>query len=271
MHTEGMQGMDVSDFGGWDPSFTRRAITAAKPIGKRWFRWRVHGLDTFPTGGGALVVSNHSGGIFTADTLILATALYDRFGYHRPVLTLGHTMLFQGPQGRWLSRIGLIHAERSVANNALRSGAVVLVFPGGIYDAYRPTARADVVDFNGRTGYVRTAVESRVPIVPVVSTGGQQSQLFLTRGTWLAKRLGLTRFRSDILPITFGFPFGLSAILPVNMPLPTKIVTQVLAPINVVDQFGDDPDVHEVDAHVRDMMQTALRDLERQRRWPIIG
>jgi 1-acyl-sn-glycerol-3-phosphate acyltransferase len=145
------------------------------------------------------------------------------------------------------------------------------VFPGGIYDAYRPTARADVVDFNGRTGYVRTAVESQVPIVPVVSTGGQQSQLFLTRGTWLAKRLGLTRFRSDILPITFGFPFGLSAILPVNMPLPTKIVTQVLAPINVVEQFGDDPDVHEVDAHVRDMMQTALRDLERQRRWPIIG
>ena len=48
MHAEGTQGMDVSDFGGWDPSFTRRAITAAKPIGKRWFRWRVDGLEPFP-------------------------------------------------------------------------------------------------------------------------------------------------------------------------------------------------------------------------------
>ena len=84
----------------------------------------------------------------------------------------------------------------------------------------------------------------------MVSTGGQESQLFLTRGTWLAKRLGLSRFRSDILPITVGFPFGLSAVVPFNIPLPTKIVTQVLAPMDIAAQFGDDPDIEAVDAHV---------------------
>ena len=84
------------------------------------------------------------------------------------------------------------------------------MFPGGIYDAYRPTLAQNVIDFNGRIGYVKTAIDAGVPIVPAVSIGGQESQLFLNRGTWLAKRLGLCRLRSDILPLTLGFPFGLS-------------------------------------------------------------
>ena len=37
----------------------------------------------------------------------------------------------------------------------------------------------------------------------------------------------------EILPLSFGFPFGLSVFFPPNVPLPTKIVTQVLEPIDV--------------------------------------
>ena len=255
----------------WDPELTRQLINAARPIGKRWFRWEVHGLESFPPDGGVLTVSNHSGGILTLDTLIFSTAFYDRFGYGRPVLTLGHDALFTGPIGNWMSRIGLIHADRSVATDAMQSGAVVLVFPGGIYDAYRPTFQENVIDFKGRTGYVTTALAAHAPIVPVVSIGGQQSQLFLTRGAWLARRLGLNRLRSDILPITVGFPFGLSAIVPVNIPLPTKIVTRVLPPIDIVAEFGEDPDIAEVDAHVRSVMQTALKELARRRHLPVLG
>jgi 1-acyl-sn-glycerol-3-phosphate acyltransferase len=255
----------------WDPGATRRMINAARPIGKRWFRWEVHGLESVPREGGALAVSNHSGGILTLDTLLFSTAFYDRFGYDRPVLTLGHNALFTGPLGDWMTRIGLIHADRAVAVGALQSGAVVLVFPGGIYDAYRPTRRENVIDFKGRTGYVATALAAKAPIVPVVSIGGQQSQLFLARGTWLAKRLGLNRFRSDILPITVGFPFGLSAVVPINIPLPTKIITQVLPPIDIVASFGQDPDLAVVDAHVRSVMQTALDELARRRRLPVLG
>jgi 1-acyl-sn-glycerol-3-phosphate acyltransferase len=129
----------------------------------------------------------------------------------------------------------------------------------------------NVIDFNGRVGYVRTAIAARVPIVPTVSIGGQESQLFLNRGTWLAKRLGLKRLRSDILPVTVGFPFGLSVLVPVNVPLPTKIVAEVLEPIDVIAQFGEDPDVKKVDAHVRSVMQQALDRLARQRRLPILG
>jgi 1-acyl-sn-glycerol-3-phosphate acyltransferase len=133
----------------------------------------------------------------------------------------------------------------------------------------------NVVDFDGRKGYVRTAIEAGVPIVPTVSIGGQENQLYLTRGTELAKRLGpLTRaLRIKILPISIGFPFGLSVagILPPNFPLPTKIVTQVLEPIDIVAQFGENPDIADVDAHVRDVMQCALDRLGRERRLPILG
>ncbi|TDH24111.1 glycerol acyltransferase, partial [Mycobacteroides franklinii] len=134
-----------------------------------------------------------------------------------------------------------------------------------------PTLRENVIDFDGRTGYVRTAIAAGVPIVPVVSIGAQETQLFVTRGNWLAKRLGLTRARMDILPVSIGFPFGVSVIFPPNMPLPSKVVTEVLEPIDVVAQFGQDPDVKEVDAHVRGVMQEALNGLARQRRFPVLG
>jgi 1-acyl-sn-glycerol-3-phosphate acyltransferase len=255
----------------WDPGFTERLVNVAGPIAQRWFRFEVRGLKSLPPNGGALVVSNHSGGMLTPDVLIFAAAFYGRFGYDRALYTLGHDGMFAGPMAGWLARLGVIHASTANAANALRSGGIVLVFPGGIYDAYRPTLAENVVDFNGRTGYVRSAMDAGVPIVPAVSIGGQESQLFLTRGTWLAKRLGLSRWRSDILPVTLGFPFGLSVIMPPNLPLPTKIVTDVLAPIDIVAQFGDEPQIAEVDAHIRSVMQGALDRLARERRFPVLG
>jgi 1-acyl-sn-glycerol-3-phosphate acyltransferase len=263
--------IDVSDISTWNPGLTERLINAVRPVSKGWFRWEVRGLESFPAEGGALVVSNHSGGMLTPDVLIYASAFYDQFGYDRPLYTLGHDALFVGPLADIMRRIGVIRAHRDTAMSALSSGGVVLVFPGGVYDSYRPTLAENVIDFNGRTGYVRLALDADVPIVPAVSIGGQESQLFLTRGSWLAKRLGLERLRADILPVTLGVPFGLSALVPVNIPLPTKLVYQVLQPIHVTDRFGDDADIDQVDAHIRSTMQFALDQLARERRFPLLG
>lgn len=151
------------------------------------------------------------------------------------------------------------------------------MFPGGDRDAYRPSSAENKIIFGGRTGYVTTALEAGVPIVPTVSIGAQESQLFLTRGTGLSHALGLSKLgqklgRSDILPITFGFPFGLSILtMPINFPLPTKIVTEVLKPIDIVAEFGADPDVEKVDRRIRWVMQTVLNRMARRRRFPIIG
>jgi 1-acyl-sn-glycerol-3-phosphate acyltransferase len=228
-------------------------------------------MESVPPTGGALIVSNHSGGMLTPDVLIYASAFYERFGHDRALHVLGHDALFVGPLGDLTRRIGLIRAHRDAAISALRGGDVVLVFPGGVYDAYRPTVAENVIDFNGRTGYVRLARDAEVPIVPAVSIGGQESQWFLTRGSWLARHLGLNRFRSDILPVTVGFPFGLSALLPINIPLPTKIVYRLLEPVDVRSAQGDDAEIDRADSLVRSKMQAALDELARTRRFPVLG
>src|SRR5271154_6541126 len=213
----------------WDPGLTERVMGWLRPLIKGYHRAEVRGLESFPPGG-ALVVANHSGGLFAMDVPVFATGFYEQFGYERPVYTLSHDVIFTGPTGEFFRRTGFIRATHENADEALRGGGVVVVFPGGDYDVYRPSSSANKIDFGGRTGYVRAALNAGVPIVPSVSIGGQENQLFLSRGEWLAKKVRIDKLmRTKFLPLSFGFPFGLSMVLPVNLPLPTKIVTQVLA------------------------------------------
>ena len=264
-------GFDDSDLAKWDPGFVEQAGKFLMPFAKFWFRAEVRGLERVPLAGGALLVGNHSGGAVTPDVMVLAPAFYEKLGYDRPLYTLAHYGLFKTPLADTLRRLGVIGASRDNAAMALHSGGLVLVFPGGDYDAYRPTFAQNKIDFNGRKGYVRAAIEAGVPIVPTVSIGGQETQLFLTRGAQLAKLLRLHRIRMDILPVGFGFPFGLTSTIPANFPLPSKIVTELLEPLDVLGLFGEDPDVDEVDHHVRGVMQSALDKLARQRRFPVLG
>jgi len=254
----------------WDPVLTERVVGLLRPVVKRYFRSEVRGLSRIPAGG-SLLVSNHSGGMMSTDPPCFAVDFYDEFGYARPLLTLSHDVHSRGPTRQFFLRTGFIPANPENAARALASDALVIVFPGGDFDAMRPTSKRNVIDFNGRTGYVRAAIEAGVPIVPMVSIGGQETQLFLSRGTWLAKRLGLKeRLRSDLAPVSFGFPFGLT-LGGINFPLPAKHVTQVLAPIDIRERFGESPDVDEVDGHVRAVMQTALSALAARRRLPVVG
>ncbi len=259
----------------WDRDLTRRVVDLTRLIVKTYFRSRVMGLENIPAGP-SLMVSNHSGGMVTFDLSVIAVDYYKAFGYDRPLYVLAHDNFFRGPVADFFERTGVIRATPEHAAAALATGAPVLVFPGGDYDVYRPTLRENVIDFGGRTGYVTTAIEAGVPIVPAVSIGRQENQFYLTRGTWLARALRLTAlerklFRTNILPISIGFPFGVSVLLPINMPLPTKIVTQILPPIDIAAEFGDDTGVRRVDECVRAAMQQGIDELATKRHFPIIG
>ncbi len=263
------------DVGRWDPVLTRRVVDLLRPVLKFYHRSEVLGLERIPSGR-CLLVGNHSGGLLTPDFAIFAVDYYRRFGYGRPLYTLGHDSMYHGPAADLLPRLGVIRASPANAAAALATDSAVVVFPGGDMEVYRPTPQENIIDFAGHTGYVETAVAARAPIVPVVSIGGQENQIFLSRGKWLTRALRLDRWerrvlRTDILPVTFGFPFGLSVLIPVNMPLPTKIVCQVLDPIDVVAQWGPDPDPDKVDGRIRREMQAELDRLARRRRLPIIG
>jgi 1-acyl-sn-glycerol-3-phosphate acyltransferase len=261
---------DSPEIAKFDPVLVKRLMAGLRPAVKGWLRSEVRGLERIPPGG-VLLVSNHSGGALPTDMPVFACDFYQKFGFGRPLYGLAHDVILSGPTSGLMRRLGLIRANRANAASALRSGGAVMVFPGGDYDAYRPTWRQNTINFRGRMGYIRTAIETGVPIVPMVSIGGQEGQLYLSRGMWLAKKLGIKeRMRTDILPISLGLPFGL-ALIPLNLPLPTKVVTKVLDPIDIGAAFGEDPDVEAVDAHVRSVMQEALNDLAAQRRFPILG
>ena len=110
-------------------------------------------------------------------------------------------------------------------------------------------------------------------IVPVVSIGGQETALFLTRGQRLAHALRLDRrFRLKVLPVSLALPWGLDVgDLFGHIALPAKITVKVLEPIDLRERFGADPDVDAVYESVTAVMQRALDELAAERRWPVIG
>jgi hypothetical protein len=56
-----------------------------------------------------------------------------------------------------------------------------------------------------------------------------------------------------------------------HIPLPSKIVVEALPAIHLREEFGPDPDVDEVYAHVVRLMQETLDALAAERRLPVIG
>jgi 1-acyl-sn-glycerol-3-phosphate acyltransferase len=81
----------------------------------------------------------------------------------------------------------------------------VLVYLGGDYETFRPSWHGDQIEFGGRQGFVRLALDENVPIVPVVAIGGQETALFLTRGERAAKLLRLDKLaRIKVLPVSIG-------------------------------------------------------------------
>ena len=108
---------------------------------------------------------------------------------------------------------------------------------------HRPTWERNKVDFAGRKGFVRLALEADVPIVPVVSIGGQETALFLSHGGVWREPCGVDRtLRLKVMPISLALPWGLNVgDLLGHIPLPAKITVEVLAPIDVRERVRRRP------------------------------
>ena len=104
---------EISAITKWDPELTKRVVGVLRPIAKRYFRSEVRDLGRIPVGG-ALLVSNHSGGSTTTDLPIFAVDFYDRFGYDRPLYTLSHDMLSVGPTKKIFRQLGGFNGAQNV-------------------------------------------------------------------------------------------------------------------------------------------------------------
>jgi 1-acyl-sn-glycerol-3-phosphate acyltransferase len=264
----GLPGDDPDD---WDPEYIRRTLPILGTIFRTYFRGEVHGLDRIPDGP-ALLVGNHSGGTMIADTFVFTSCFYERFGPERRFHQLAHDVAARLP-GLGIRPWGTLRASHDNARKAFSKGAPVLVYPGGDWETFRPSWHTDRIEFADRKGFIHLACEQNVPIVPVVSIGGQETALFLTRGRRAAKLIGLDRAaRIKVLPVSVGPPFGISVLdLPPRLPLPAKIEIEVLEPIELRERFGEHPDPDEVYDEVTDEMQEALSSLSSDRTVPVIG
>jgi 1-acyl-sn-glycerol-3-phosphate acyltransferase len=256
-----------------DPDYIRETLPRMWLLASLYFRGEVRGLGNVPDEGPVLLVGNHSGGNLTPDTTVFSLAFHAYFGVERPFHQLAHNLVLSMPGLGFLRKYGTVAASPANARKALRSGAAVLVYPGGDREVHRPSWQSGRVDFGNRKGYVRLALEEDVPIVPVVAIGGQETALFLSQGEWLAKLLLLDKLlRLKVLPISLGPPWGLNiGDMLGHIPLPSKIVVEVLPPIRLREEFGEDPDVDEIHAHVTALMQDTLDALASERRFPVIG
>jgi 1-acyl-sn-glycerol-3-phosphate acyltransferase len=264
--------LDGDDIDAWDPEYIRRLLPLWRAVLGNYFRAEVRGLDNVPDSGPALLVGNHSGGIYIADTFVLATEFYKHFGPERRFHQLAHDVAARLP-ATGLSRWGTVAASHENARRAFDRGAPVLVYPGGDFETFRPSWHSDRVEFGGRKGFIKLALERGVPVVPVVAIGGQETALFATRGERAAEVTGWAkRTRIKVLPVTFGPPFGVTVLdLPGRIPLPSKITIEVQPPIDLSERFGADPDPERVYEEITGEMQDTLSELQDERTLPIVG
>ncbi len=257
-----------------DPEYIERSLPAIRAWSDLYFRAEVEGLDEIPAAEPVLLVGNHSGGTLIADTFVFSQHFYDHFGPLRRFHQLAHDLVFQVPGVRAsLSRFGTVPANPGNMRRALERNAALLVYPGGDHETYRPTWEQDTIDFAGRTGFVKLALELGTPIVPVVAIGGQETALFLGRGQRISRALGLDRaLRLKVFPVQLAPPLGVTLLdLPLRVPLPSKIKIRVLPRIDLREELGEDAEPQDAYDLVTGRMQDALSELSDERTLPVVG
>lgn len=266
------RGLPAGDIDEWDPAYVRRTLPVMGKVFQAYFRGEVRGLENIPAEGPVLIVGNHSGGTMIADTFVFTTRFYEHFGPERRFHQLAHDIAARMP-GLGIRPYGTVRASHENAMRAFELGAAVLVYPGGDYETFRPSWHSDRIEFGGRQGFIKLALEAGVPIVPLVSIGGQETGLFLTRGQRVAKALKLDqKARLKVLPVSFGPPFGVNLLdLPLRLPIPAKVTIEVLPPVDLEQSFGPDPDPEDVYDKLTGDMQTALTTLQDERTLPVLG
>jgi 1-acyl-sn-glycerol-3-phosphate acyltransferase len=241
----------------------------------RYFRMEMAGWDRLPPPP-ALLIGVHASGMLPIDAYAFGYQWIRHFPHSRPLHGTAHDFLMAMPGiGHYLRALGTVPAGRESITAALGRGHDVVVYPGGDLDSMRPWAKRDEVVLAGRKGFVRQAIRSGVPIVPVATVGGPDTLPIISDGKRIAKLLGLKKLtRSEVFPLALGLPLGLAPGIIPQLPLPAKIRTEILDPITVsadTDRENDEAYVKRKYREVERALQGGVDRLARKRKFPIFG
>ncbi|RKI72558.1 acyltransferase [Corallococcus sp. AB049A] len=222
---------------------------------EQYWRVSVEGVDQVPRGA-SILVANHSGAL-PYDGLVMAQALQRE----RPDLLesrwLVEDQVFHAPMlGTLFNRLGAVRASPENALRLLDEHRPLVVFPEGYQGASKPFAERYRLKRFGRGGFVKLALRTGAPIVPVAIVGAEETSPLLGR-----------------LPGGFlGFP---SLPLTAPGPLPAKWTIRFGEPITMeglAPESADDlGEVQRLTERTRESIQGMLQALLRERRSVFTG
>jgi 1-acyl-sn-glycerol-3-phosphate acyltransferase len=245
------------------------------PLMDYYFRMEIEGWENIPDPP-VLLIGIHSGAPFVWDAWTVGAQWWRYFGPNRPLHGTAHDALMATPGIGWyFRRMGVLPAAPDSITAALAAGHDVALWPGGERDSLRPWTQRDEAVLAGRMGFIRLAIRSAVPIVPIATVGGPDSMPVLASGKRLAKVLQLDKVaRLKMFPIAFQAPWGISPALLPEVPLPTKIRTafQPAIEVDTDPERAEDQDyVERMYGEVESAIQEGMDALARRRRLPLFA
>ena len=204
---------DIDPFGR-DPACEEKVRPIFDFLYKKYWRITTHGLENIPTEGRGLLVSNHSGTLAYDGTMIRVAVQADHPA-GRDVRFLVEDFVYYLPfVGTFMYRCGGVRASRENAERLLNSDHLVAVFPEGVKGIGKYYSQRYHLQRFGRGGFIKLAIRTKSPIIPVAVIGAEEIHPILYKSTILAKPLGI-----PYIPITPTLPL----LGPLGfLPLPTK-------------------------------------------------
>lgn len=211
---------------GLDADTAKYAVMVCAFFHRMYFRAEVHGIEHVPAGR-VLLIANHSGQV-PIDGAIIGSALFLDADPPRLIRAMvekwSQTLPFVST---FFSRVGQVVGVPENARRLLEMDEALLVFPEGTRGISKPFSRRYQLEEFG-LGFMRLAIETRSPIVPVAVVGAEEQYINLGNLRWAARALGM--------PV---FPVVPQWIVPgAQMPLPTKYRLYFGEPM----RFRGDPD-----------------------------
>lgn len=195
-----------------------------------YFRVETQGIENVPSGR-VLLVANHSGQI-PLDGMMIGTALLTEGQPPRPLRSMVERWVPSLPHvSRLFARLGQVLGTPENCRYLLQGGEAVLVFPEGARGISKTLDKSYQLQEFGH-GFMRLAMETGTPIVPVGVVGAEEQYPALWNLERIARLLSMPAFP---LSPTFFIP-----VLGV-LPLPVKYRIKFGAPMH----FFGDPDEDE--------------------------